>query len=249
MKIALQLYSVRDDAARDFPGTLARVAALGYQGVEFAGYFGIPADVMKGHLDRLGLVAASTHVGIELLEGGLDAQIAYAKAVGCRYLVCPGAHVTNKDEILALAKRLSAMAPKVRAAGLVLGYHNHAHEFFAVEGPGTGAARNGMDLLYASTSPADLIVEADTHWVQRADHAPRAFLRTYAGRVPLIHLKDMSASREDDAAVGEGIMDIRGIWDTSVECGVEWAIVEMDTASFEAVSLGIANLRKMGLVG
>lgn len=249
MKIALQLYSVREDAAKDFAGTLAKVATLGYKGVEFAGYFGIPAVVMKGHLDRLGLVAASTHVGIELLEGDLDGQIAYAKALGCPYLVCPGAHVTNKDEILALAKRLSAMAPKVRAAGLVLGYHNHAHEFFAVEGAGAGTSTNGLDLLFASTYPADLVVEADTHWVQRADHSPRTFLRKYAGRVPLIHLKDMSASREDDAAVGEGIMDTRGIWETAVEAGVVWAIVEMDTASFEAVSLGIANLRKMGLVG
>ncbi len=243
MKVALQLYSVREDTAADFSGTLVQIAALGYEGVEFAGYGGLSADAMVRLLTRLGLEACGSHVGLEALENDFDAQVAYAKAIGCRYLVCPWAPVATKEDVLALAVRLSAVGKKVRAQGLVLGYHNHAHELFAVGADGT----TGLDLLYDSVSADDLKIEADTHWLQRGKQNPKAFLRRYAGRVPLIHLKDMAASGESDAPVGEGVMDIRGIWDAAVGAGAEWAIVEMDTPSLVGIALGFTNLRKMGL--
>lgn len=243
MRIALQLYSVREDTAADFVGTLGRVAALGYEGVEFAGYGGLSPEVLKGHLSRLGLVACASHVGLDLLEGDLDNQIAYAKTLGFRYLVCPYAHVASKEDILALVPRLNAIAGRLSSESLVLGYHNHAHEFFPVEGGTTG-----LELLYAGTEAAGVIAEVDTHWVQRGKTNPRGFLIRHAGRVPLVHIKDMDASGENDAPVGEGVMDIRGIWEASVAAGAEWAVVEMDTASFEGIAVGIANLRRFGLV-
>jgi sugar phosphate isomerase/epimerase len=244
MKVGLQLYSVREDTAVDFVGTLARVAALGYEGVEFAGYGGLDADVLKGHLDRLGLVAFGSHVPIERLEGDLADQVRCAKSLGFRYLICPWAQVATKEDVLALAARLNAIAEKIRPDGLVLGYHNHAHELFPVDASGTTA----LELLYAETASAGVIGEADTHWIQRGRQAPRAFLHRNAGRIPLVHIKDMAASGDVDAPVGEGVMDIRGIWEAAAGIGAEWAVVEMDTASFDGIAVGFRNLRKLGLV-
>jgi len=244
MKLAVQLYSVREDAARDFVGTLERLAALGIDGVEFAGYHGVPAATLRANLDRLGLVACAAHVGLDLLEGDLDGQIASAKALGFRYMVCPGAHVASKEDVLALVPRLNAIAAKLSAEGLVLGYHNHAHEFFPVDGAGT----SGLELLYAGTAAAGLVGEVDTHWVQRGKRNPRAFLAQHAGHVPLVHIKDLDETGETDAAVGEGVMDIRGIWEAADAAGSEWAVVELDTASFDNIAVGVKNLRKLGLV-
>jgi sugar phosphate isomerase/epimerase len=243
MKLAVQLYSVREDAARDFVGTLERLAALGLDGVEFAGYHGVPAEVLHATLDRLGLAAASAHVGLDLLETDLPNQIACAKTLGMRYVVCPGAHVSTQEDILALVVRLNAIAAKLAAEGLVLGYHNHAHEFFPVDG-----AASGLELLYAGTAAAGVVGEVDTHWVQRGKRNPRAFLAQHAGQVPLVHIKDLDASGETDAAVGEGVMDIRGIWEAAEAAGAEWAVVELDTASFDNIAIGVKNLRKLGLV-
>src|SRR5512142_3076412 len=62
--VALQLYTVRDELAKDFPGTLEKVAKMGYAGVEFAGYGGLSASDLKGHLERLGLMPVGSHVGL-----------------------------------------------------------------------------------------------------------------------------------------------------------------------------------------
>lgn len=243
MKLAVQLYSVREDAARDFPGTLARLAALGIDGVEFAGTFGMPAETLKAHLDRLGIVAASMHVMPEMPGVDFDEAVAYAKAIGCRSIVDPFAVVKTKTGIRRLAPKLAAWAKTAQAAGIAFGYHNHAHECFPVDASG----KTGLDLLFELTADAGVFAEPDTHWLQRGKVAPRAFLRRWAGRVKIVHLKDLDATGQHDAAVGEGVMDIRGIWEAAEAAGAEWAVVELDTASFENVALGVANLKKMGL--
>ncbi len=244
MKLAVQLYSVREDAARDFVGTLERLAALGIDGVEFAGYHGLSADALRGHLDRLGLVAASTHVVPGRPGLDFDAEIEKARVLGCSYLVDPYAVVKSKGGIERLAPKLARYAKKVQAAGLGFGYHNHAHECFRVDPDG----RTGLDLLLELTEGAGVFSEPDTHWLQRGKVAPRDFLRRHAGRVPIVHLKDLEASGDHDAAVGEGVMDIRGIWEAAEAAGAKWAVVELDTASFENIALGVKNLRKLGLV-
>ena len=182
MKLAVQLYSVREDAARDFVGTLERLAALGIDGVEFAGYHGLSADALRGHLDRLGLVAASTHVVPGRPGLDFDAEIEKARVLGCSYLVDPYAVVKSKGGIERLAPKLARYAKKVQAAGLGFGYHNHAHECFRVDPDG----RTGLDLLLELTEGAGVFSEPDTHWLQRGKVAPRDFLRRHAGRVPIV---------------------------------------------------------------
>ncbi len=243
MKLAVQLYSVREDAAKDFPGTLERIAALGVDGVEFAGYHGLSAEVLKGHLDRLGLAAASTHVMPEMPGTDFGAAVAYAKAVGCGSIVDPFAVVKTKTGIRHLAGKLAGWARTAQDAGLAFGYHNHAHECFRVD----AAGKTGLDLLFELTADAGVFAEPDTHWLQRGKVAPRAFLRRWAGRVRIVHLKDLDATGKRDVAVGEGVMDIRGIWEAAEAAGAEWAVVELDTASFEDVATGVANLKRMGL--
>ena len=138
MNIGLQMYTLRDETAQDFRGTLRKVAELGYEGVEFAGYGDIPAEEMKTLLQELGLKAIGSHVGLHLLRADLQKEIDYLKTIGAKYMMCP--YVAEEDRKDAedwknLFSFLEEVGAEARKQGLIFGYHNHAFEFEAeVEG-------------------------------------------------------------------------------------------------------------------
>ena len=107
MKINLQLWSVKDETASDFFGTLEKVAAMGYTGVEFAGFGDIPAQEMKNKLDELGLEGVSAHVSYDLLMNHLDETISYLKIIGATYIICPGAEVNSVENAEKIAKEFN----------------------------------------------------------------------------------------------------------------------------------------------
>src|SRR5919197_5544072 len=148
--VALQLYTVRDESARDFAGTLRRVAQIGYTAVEFAGYGGLAADEVKALLRETGLRAASTHVGLAALDADLDHQIDYCVAIGCPYLVLPSLDPRwrGADGLRALASRLNECGRRCRERGVIFGYHNHDVEFARSDG------RYLLDQLLDTTDPA-----------------------------------------------------------------------------------------------
>lgn len=104
-KISVQLYSCKDATKEDFLGTLKKISEIGYQGVEFAGYGDISADVMKKTLDELGLCASGSHVGLDELKNNLDYHIEYNKTLGNKYLICPWGNTGTKKEVEQLKKR------------------------------------------------------------------------------------------------------------------------------------------------
>lgn len=229
MGIGLQLYTLRNETAHDFKGTLRKVAELGYEGVEFAGYGGIPADEMKALLDELGLKAIGAHVGIHLLRDNLEQEIGYLKTIGASYIICPYVSPDERGgeaewkERFELFRKVGAEA---RRNGLVFAYHNHDFEF-------TGNVGDSMifDALYEATSPEDVQVELDVCWVQFAKQDPLAYIAKYAGRLPLLHLKDFS--READGSMktlhlGLGEVDLLSVISASSDAGVDWLIVEQD---------------------
>ncbi|HZK26842.1 MAG TPA: hypothetical protein VFD00_04790, partial [Thermoclostridium sp.] len=110
-KVGLQLYSVRDEAEKDFLGTLEKVAAMGYKAVEFAGYFNTPAEVLKETLDRLSLTPISAHVAKELLRDDLDNVIAYYKSLGTKCIVLPWASADTIEDVKDTAELLNSIAP------------------------------------------------------------------------------------------------------------------------------------------
>ncbi|MGM1046407.1 MAG: sugar phosphate isomerase/epimerase family protein [Bacillota bacterium] len=229
MGIGLQMYTLRDETAQDFRGTLRKVAELGYEGVEFAGYGDIPAEEMKTLLQELGLKAIGSHVGIELLREDLQKEIDYLKTIGAKYMMCPYVAPEDREDAEGwknLFAFLEEVGAEARKQGLIFGYHNHAFEFEAeVDGEFV------FDAMYSTTSPDAVQVEMDVCWVQFAGQDPLAYIPKYAGRLPLLHLKDFSKDAEGNMQtleLSQGSVDLPAVIKASSDAGTEWLIVEQD---------------------
>ena len=262
LPVGLQLYTVRDDMAKDFKGTLQQVKALGYDGVEFAGLFGQnPADI-KAWCAELGLNPISAHVPLAEMLEDIDKVIADYKTIGCEYIVVP--YVTEErrpggELFKQMVEEIRAIGAKCKEAGLVLLYHNHDFEFQKTE---TGEI--GLDYLYANV-PADLLqTELDQCWLKYAGQDPVAYLEKYSGRSPVVHLKDYYASgeqKEDPYALiglnegekkenkafefrplGYGVQDIPSIIEASKKAGSKWFIVEQDQPSLGKTPMECAGM-------
>jgi sugar phosphate isomerase/epimerase len=246
-KVALQMYTVRDEAQKDFVGTLKAVARIGYTAIETAGTGGLPSQELKRVLDELGLAVASSHVGLELLEGQLDQQITYFREVGGRDLVVPAlpqGHRGSKDGYRRAADSMNRIGARCKEMGARLSYHNHAFEF------GRFGGDYALDLLLGWCD-ADLVKwEPDVYWIRVGGEDPAALIRRYSGRCPLIHLKDMSKDESRTfAEVGEGILDWPPIFAASEDNAAEWYVVEQDRwarPSREAAKLSLQHLREWG---
>lgn len=229
MGIGLQLYTLRNETAADFEGTLRQVAELGYEGVEFAGYGGLSSEEMKKLLDSLGLKAVGSHVGLQRLREELQGEIDYLRTIGGQYLICP--YIVEEERKTAEDwKRLFAIfeevGSEVRKQGLTFAYHNHAFEF-ELEVDGTFA----FDALYAQTSPESIQTEMDVCWVQFAGQNPLDYIPKYAGRLPLLHLKDFSKDEQGGMKtleLGQGVVHLPEVIAASSDAGVEWLIIEQD---------------------
>ncbi|MDE2876082.1 MAG: TIM barrel protein [Gemmatimonadota bacterium] len=224
--IGLQLYTVRSLMAEDVAGTLDAVAAVGYDEVEFAGYFGHPPGAVRGWLDAAGLSSPAAHVGMEDLAGaGLDTAIETASIVGQRWLVLPWIpqDMRTPDGYRALADMLNAAGETAAAANFRVAYHNHAFEFDTLDDAGT----TGFSLLLEHLDPALADLEIDFHWsaVGGADSA--ALLRDNPGRFPLCHVKDVTADGRM-ADVGAGEIDWAGLFALSGTAGLRHFFVEHD---------------------
>lgn len=229
MGIGLQLFTLRDALAEDFEGTLRKVAAMGYEGVEFAGYGGIAADRMKALLEELNLKAIGSHIGLDLLENNLENEIAYLQTIGAKYAICPWLPADARD---AEAWRghlvnFEKYGRAFREAGIAFAYHNHEFEF-QVEIDGSIV----FDAMYERIDPQYLQVEMDIGWVQYAGVDPLAYIRKYSGRLPLLHLKDYRNAEPgqpiDTVELGRGVLPLNAIIDAAAEASVEWIIVEQD---------------------
>lgn len=229
MKIGVQLYTVRDEAERNFIGTLEKIAEMGYEGVEFAGYGGLKPQELADALKRLNLVATGSHVSIEQLVDHLDEQIEMSRAIGNRYMACPGIQESRYNSLEALmhtAEQLANASDRLAEHGIKLGYHNHDFEFTRKLGNDTV-----FDTLFRLAPAEKLFTELDVCWVQYAGYDPLSVIASYKGRIPLIHYKDL---RRDDQGrpltveLGEGELDLVSIAGASKEAGAEWLIVEQD---------------------
>lgn len=244
--IALQMYTLREDAQQDFIGTLRKVAALGYGAVELAGMGGMTAEQLRPALDELGLKVSGAHIALNRLEGELDAVIAEMKTLGGRYVICPFLPPDRRPDgagYRTLAQTLSEIGRTVQQHGLQMAYHNHDFELQRFDGA------TGLEIMRDNSDPALLAFELDMYWVAYAGMDPLAVLKSFAGRVPLVHLKDMKAGNRVFAEVGSGTLDIPAIIATAEQAGAEWFIVEQDRCerpALESVKMSIEYLRSIG---
>jgi len=238
--VAIQLYSLRDVAPGDVAGTLRKVAAMGYEGVEFAGYYDLDGNALRKLLDDCGLRCAGSHLGLDLLEGdAFEKTVAMNKILGNDRLVVPSADLNNLPMTIS---RLNAAHERAKAVGMRTGFHNHTHEFDLENGV------TKFDLIFSGT-PADFIVQLDIGWATCAGQDVPAILRKYNNRLDTVHIKEFSPD-DPKAAVGEGLVKWPAIFDIlENETAVQWYIVEQEqftVGPMESAKTCIENIRKFG---
>ena len=225
-KVGLQLYTVRDLMKADLPGTLAKVAAIGYKEVEFAGYFGRTPAQIRDLLRRDGLTSPSTHLPFESLETTWQKQLDDAKAVGHHWVTI--AYIAEeKRRTLDDGKRHAAAfnraAAHAKSAGLRFAYHNHDFELRAIDGT------RPIDLLLKETDPSLVDFEMDLYWVVFGGGNPIDLFNQYPKRFPLVHVKDSAGPPDKKMVdVGKGTIDFPSIFAQSDKAGIKHYFVEHD---------------------
>ena len=225
-RVGLQLYTVRDLMKADLPGTLAKVAAIGYKEVEFAGYFGRTPAQIRDLLRRNGLSSPSTHLPFDSLQNGWQKALDDAKAVGHHWVTIawiPEEKRRTLDDWKAHAALFNRAAAQAKSAGLRFAYHNHDFELRNV-----GDTRP-LDVLLTETDPSLVDFEMDLYWVVFGGGSPLDFFNRYPKRFPLVHVKDSAGPPDNKMVdVGQGKIDFRSIFAQSEKAGIKHYFVEHD---------------------
>ncbi|WP_137285006.1 sugar phosphate isomerase/epimerase family protein [Halorussus salinisoli] len=219
MRPAIQLYTLRE-LDEPLPDLLRRVGETEFEGVEFAGLGDSDPEEIRNALDEAGLDAAAAHVGIEALEADLETVAETYDPLDCDRVVVPyldEAEFASKEAVADTARRLQTLAGRLDERGIALGYHNHDHEFADLDG------RTAFDLLADET---DFDLELDVGWATAAGHDPIGLLGHLRGRVPLVHLKDVSGTTPVE--LGDGDLEIQACVRAAREAGTEWLVYEHD---------------------
>lgn len=251
MNVALQLYSVREDMEKYMAGTLKRVKEIGYDYVEFAGYFGKEAREIRKLLDENNIKCVSVHQVMDIFSEDETAAIEYLKTIGASCCAVPWMSADRHKGSVAFDKTLeefTRVGTALKKAGIQLLYHNHDFEFQTHEN------KFLLDWLYESL-PADILqTEIDICWVRYAGYNPSEYIRKYKGRSPIVHLKDFVCDEFNGKAVynlidnsendfkpneqkkstfmfkpvGYGIQDIPSVLEAAKYAGAHTVVVEMD---------------------
>jgi sugar phosphate isomerase/epimerase len=252
--IGLQLYTVRDQMAKDFEGTIAKVAATGYKETEFAGYFKRTPQQVKAALERNGLTAPSAHIPVEDLRAKLPEVIEAARVIGHQYIVNPWINEEDRgslDKWKKMAEFFNETGRKVKEAGLQFAHHNHDFEFKPTDG------QVPYDLLLKETDPNLVKLEMDLYWITAAGQDPLKYFNEYPGRFPMLHVKDRPVKLPHPiyvtenakfAPVGTGVVDFKRVFAHADKGGVKHYFVEQDYSQgspFDAIKTSYNNLRKM----
>lgn len=249
-RIAVQLYSVRDDCARDFDSALAQIAKMGFAGVEFAGYHnyaGKPGELRR-KLDELKLAAAGTHIGTGSFRGDeLKKTIEFHHTLGCKFLMVPGDRdFTDPEKSKALAETFNQTAEALKPHGMFCGYHNHMGEFKK------DGDKTYWD-LFAERTSKDVVLQQDCGWSAAAGNNPAELVRRYPGRTKITHFKPTVVKDEPGkkAILGQDSVDWVAVLAACREAGgTEWVTVEQETypdgkSPMECTALSLAGLKKI----
>jgi len=243
--IGLQLYSVRQECEKDLPAVLKAVAKMGYQGVEFAGYYGRNAAELKKLLDENRLKCCGTHIGLNVLEGDeLQKTLEFNQTIGNRFLIVSYMgedRLGAPDKISQTAKLMTEIAAQVKPKGMRVGYHAHGGDFKKIDD------QTVWDLFFSAAGP-EVCMQMDLGNCIGGGGDPYAALKKFPGRSATIHLKEHGG--KPGAPVGEGEVKWKEVFQLCETTGkTEWYIVEQEAyagAPLDSVKQCIDNLRKMG---
>ena len=241
IRLASPLYLVREDCERDLAAVLHRLAQIGFDGIEFLGFFGHSARQVRAMLDQEGLEALGNHVPFGELSARPQEVLEFHRQVGCRYLTVSELPL---EEFGAVSSRLDELAQKAAQAGIRLLYHNHDGELIE--------HKEGMEVLeyiLTHTRPQSLALEPDLGWIEISGGSCERYLKAFADRCPVIHLKDYYASdtsklgrvREFVPArgtaqrghfefrpTGYGILNLPKLMPLCLNCRPEWFVMDHD---------------------
>jgi sugar phosphate isomerase/epimerase len=249
-KIGLELYTVRYALRKDFEGTLARVAKIGYQEVEFAGYFDDLSQLnpapkrTRQILEGDGLVAPSSHVAYTALRPENWPRVLEAAGIlGHHYIVNPSidrALAKTVDGWKKAAETFNRAGRESLGSGIQLAYHNHVEEFQPIDG------QLPYDILLSECDPKLLKMEIDLGWAHHAGADPLKYFARYPGRFPLVHVKDFDQNRTM-TDVGKGVIDWRAIFAKADLAGIQHYFVEHDEpkSPFESIQTSYQYLRDL----
>lgn len=232
-EIYLQLYSVRDDINADYAGTIAKVAEIGYTGVEAAGYndgkfYGLsPADFKKS-IEDAGMEVLSSHTSRPLADSVAatnwdevwawwDTAIQAHKEAGMKYIVVPWMTTpATLADLKVYCDYYNQIGEKCNAAGIRFGYHNHNFEFKEIEG------ELMYDYMINNTDPSKVFFQMDVYWVGEGGKNPVDYFNSYPGRFEQLHIKD-------ELELGKsGKVDFESIYNNAATSGAKYMIVEVE---------------------
>jgi len=243
--VGLQLYSVRHLCEKDLPRVLAAVAKMGYEGVEFAGYYDRTAEELRKMLDKNGLKCCGTHIRLDTLTGdALKGTVEFNETLGNPYLIVswmPHTYLESVQSIKDMAKVYNELAEKVKEKKMRVGYHAHGGDFKKVDG------QAAWDVFFDNTTD-DVVMQLDIGNCIEGGGDPIATLKRFPGQSTTIHLKEFGGPPE--AVVGEGDVDWKQVFKVcETTGGAEWYIVEHERGAgnpLDNVKRCLENVRKMG---
>jgi sugar phosphate isomerase/epimerase len=263
-RIGVQLYTVRDAMKTDFAGTIAKVAAIGYQEVEFAGYFDHSPKDVRAILDKNGLASPSVHVDYATVEMMWPKALETAQIIGHSYIICPWIDEKQRKEPggwKRAADLFNRAGEASKKAGIQFGYHNHSFEFDPADSLG---GKLPYDFLLAETDPKLVTMEMDLCWISVAGKDPLAYFEKYPGRFPLVHVKDWVKDASSSsgyqgamgqsvkyggrmADVGQGAVDWKRIFAHSGKAGIKHYFVENDDpkSAFDDIKISYEYLHNL----
>ncbi|WP_080239722.1 sugar phosphate isomerase/epimerase family protein [Spirosoma rigui] len=250
--VGLQLYTLRNELAKDVEGTLKRVAEIGYKEVETFGYgngkfFGKTPAEFKALLTSLGLTTPSGHYMPNNLKKDWNVAVDHAAETGQKYMMCAFLFPNDRktlDDYKKLCDTFNEAGQVCQKAGIQFGYHNHDFEFETLDG------QEPYQVLLAGTDPKLVKMELDLYWASHAGKDPVALFKQNPGRFPLVHLKDMAKTEKREfAEVGMGSIDFQRILDARKVAGIEHFFVEQDAVThgtpLEAIAVSYKNVEKL----
>lgn len=251
LPVGIQVYGLRDlleNTPDQFASVMRQIKAMGYDGVELAGLYGLEPAYIRDTLAKIGLTPISAHVPLADMIADMPKVLAEYTVIGVKYLVVPylpEEYRHNTPGYPVVLEEMRKIGAQAKAAGMKLLYHNHDFEFVTLP-DGTF----GFDDIYTQI-PADLLmVEPDTCWIKVAGQNPAAYVRKYGPRCEIVHLKDfikegnpknlykLIGIETEEAEEETGIFEFRPvgfgqqIWepilDAAMEAGSKWVVVEQD---------------------
>jgi sugar phosphate isomerase/epimerase len=242
--VGVQLYSVKEDCKKDFPGTIAAIAKMGYAGVEFAGYWNYSAKDIRAMLDSNGIVACGSHTPSEMVLSPekLKATIEFNQIIGNKFIIVPDMTGATEAIWIQKAKLFNDIAAQLAPLGLSIGYHSHWHDFKAVEG------KLPWEMFGEHTDPA-VIMQLDTSNCCDGGGDPVTELKKFPGRTRSIHIKPNGGGAE--AVICEDKIDWTDVFEICESTGgTQWYVVEHETskAPLATVERTFAALKKFGKV-